>query len=104
MSNRQLYAVLSVCKHLEQSGSAPTVGLVKSKLKSHVALPEIIKGIKYFQSDPKGSDKILEDKPLSKPAQTMSVNEEIKSMKSRISLLEQTIKDLQTEVTALKRQ
>ncbi|WP_371192579.1 hypothetical protein [Glaciecola sp. SC05] len=104
MSDRHLAAVLEVCKRLKSGGSVPSVALIRAKLHQPTPLPEIIRGLKYWQANPLEAEKFEAPKTPDKTSIESLSKSEVEALHQRISQLENALTNLQLEVQALKQQ
>lgn len=104
MQERHLSAVIEACQRIQQAGGTPTTALIRSKLGSPVPLPDIIKGLKSWQNNPKQTTELASTPEAQEPLSEVINVQYIHTLLRRIETLENAVTDLQTEVKDLKRQ
>lgn len=95
--------VLSAAKALNESGKAPSVALLKSKLGNSIPMPLIIQGLQRFKA--MSSNELADVAEFSAPtpiASAISVEQQIQSLTEQLKQLQDAYTELQHRVTQLE--
>lgn len=84
--------IVDICKQLVAEGKQPSVALVKPRMRGPKQLPNIIAGIKLYNSDP--NMKVQAKDTEETPVNSRSVEERISILERQVQLLTDELKKL----------
>ncbi|MDU0356092.1 hypothetical protein RS130_21325 [Paraglaciecola aquimarina] len=86
--------ILNLCHDIKHSGRTPSVALIKNEAHRPIALPEIIKGLQHWKTNPNQARKSLVD---------AKVEKQPSSLEQRVELLEQQLANVLEQVNRLQK-
>lgn len=92
MTNR-LTDTIALCQALVKEGKKPSVGLVRSRARGKLSIPEAIKGIQHWQAHP--------DQVIEQPAPNALNNIAPTTLEERVAVLEKQVLELTERLACL---
>lgn len=87
--------IINLCHEMQQQGRTPSVALVRSSASIPLSIPEVIKAIQHFKTNP-------EHRPTPSKDESQKQLATGQSLEQRVNQLEGQLTDILTEITLLK--
>jgi uncharacterized protein HemX len=110
--NSDIQMVVNICIELNENGKQPSVGMIKAKSPSPLAIPLIIRGLSYWKENKSSLKKvIISENELANRTPKSSDKKKLEALELLVQQLQEqltqgneAIKTLQSQVTDLQQQ
>jgi hypothetical protein len=88
--------IINLCHDIHAQGKKPSVALVRNQSTKPIAIPEVIKALQHWKSNPKQAKKVLIE-PEIIATSTLSLEQRVETLEAQLKLVMQ-------ELTVLRKQ
>ena len=85
--------IINLCLDISEQGKTPSVALIRSMSKHPLAIPEVIKGLQHWKSNPNTRPKTQNQPVNTQPSNTPSLQQRVALLETQVaSLIQQLAK------------
>ena len=86
--------VINLCFELSEQGKTPSVALIRNMAQHPIAIPEVIKGLQNWKSNPGSRPNPYKKTILTESATTLSLQQRVTQLEAQVATIMQELADI----------
>jgi hypothetical protein len=89
--------IISLCFDISEQGKTPSIALIRSVAQHPLAIPEVIKGLQRWKSNPGTRPKMQNKQPKTDPVTEQSLQQRVTQLETQMTAIMQQLAKISEE-------
>ena len=84
--------IINLCFDISEQGKTPSIALIRNLAQHPLAIPEVVKGLQHWKSNPSGRPKIHNKQINTASATNQSLQQRVTQLEAQVAIIMQQLK------------
>ncbi|MFT5924935.1 MAG: hypothetical protein ACI9LE_001940 [Paraglaciecola sp.] len=84
--------IINLCFDISEQGKTPSIALIRNLAQHPLPIPEVVKGLQHWKSNPSGRPKIQNKQNITASATNQSLQQRVTQLEAQVAIIMQQLK------------